>query len=134
MLGCFRRLAIGYLIISVPIPPSVKTSSSSECGILPSIICVLYTPPMSAVVHASTFGSMPPGDETVSNEFVHFSHTDRWHQRCVIREVSEDPARVCEHNEFLRLKRRCDLACHCIGINIIRLTITPTPIGVMTGI
>ena len=49
----------GSVTICVPIPSEVKTSSKSAWLIRPSMMCALETPPKMAVVHASTFGSMP---------------------------------------------------------------------------
>ena len=44
---------------SVPTPASVKISSKTECGILPSTNCTFSTPLSIAVTALSTFGIMP---------------------------------------------------------------------------
>ena len=43
----------------VPMPESVKISSSTECGSRPSITCAWGTPPRTARRQASIFGIMP---------------------------------------------------------------------------
>ncbi len=40
-------------------PSSVRSSTSTACGILPSSTCALPTPPRTARRHASIFGIMP---------------------------------------------------------------------------
>src|SRR5204863_9149371 len=47
-------------LILVPMPASVKSSSSSECGTRPSTMCAKVTPPWIASRHARSFGRMPP--------------------------------------------------------------------------
>ena len=43
----------------VPMPESVKISSSTECGSRPSSTCAWGTPPRTARRHASIFGIIP---------------------------------------------------------------------------
>src|SRR6185437_1273301 len=47
-------------VILVPMPASVNSSSSSECGVRPSRMCAAETPASIAWRHASSFGRMPP--------------------------------------------------------------------------
>jgi hypothetical protein len=41
-------------------PASVNSSSSSECGSRPSMMCALLTPAWMASTHAWSFGRIPP--------------------------------------------------------------------------
>src|SRR3954465_68980 len=50
----------------VPIPASVNSSSSSECGRRPSMMCANVTPPWIASTHACSFGRMPPSIEAIA--------------------------------------------------------------------
>src|SRR5208283_5739900 len=43
----------------VPVPSSVKSSTSTQCSTRPSMTCALGTPPVTARRHASTLGIMP---------------------------------------------------------------------------
>src|SRR5690606_25674017 len=43
----------------VPLPRAVKTSSSTECGRRPSMTVARGTPPWTARMHASIFGTIP---------------------------------------------------------------------------
>src|SRR4029453_16855471 len=45
-----------HAVFCVPMPASVKSSSSSVCGRLPSTMCVASTPPAIASTHAVSFG------------------------------------------------------------------------------
>jgi hypothetical protein len=47
-------------LILVPMPASVKSSSSSECGTRPSTMWAKVTPPWIASRHALSLGRMPP--------------------------------------------------------------------------
>ena len=44
----------------VPTPASVNSSSSSECGWRPSMMCANETPPWIASMQACSFGRIPP--------------------------------------------------------------------------
>src|SRR5699024_7865881 len=43
----------------VPIPPSVRISSNTECSTRPSMTCAAPTPPSTAARHASILGTIP---------------------------------------------------------------------------
>src|SRR5690606_31740872 len=43
----------------VPMPPSVRISSNTECSTRPSMTCAAPTPPSTAARHASILGTMP---------------------------------------------------------------------------
>src|SRR3989338_2147016 len=49
-----------FLTISVPMPLSVNISSRMPCGMPASMMCVFFTPFLSALVHAFSFAIMPP--------------------------------------------------------------------------
>src|SRR5690606_40933285 len=51
----------------VPNPSSVKISSSSECGTLPSTMCAAGTPPRTARRQASILGIMPDSSDGSSS-------------------------------------------------------------------
>src|SRR4051794_28241177 len=56
------KLAHGHArsAIFVPMPTSVNSSSNTLCGLRPSTMCALGTPPSTAARHASSFARMPP--------------------------------------------------------------------------
>ena len=45
--------------IVVPTPVLVRSSSSSECGVMPLMMCARNTPESSAWMHDFSFGIMP---------------------------------------------------------------------------
>src|SRR5437763_840908 len=57
-----ERLELGqrHGKILVPIPASVNSSSSSECGSRPSMMCAAVTPPSTACAQAASLGRIPP--------------------------------------------------------------------------
>ena len=66
--------------ISVPMPPAVKTSSSSACGIRPSIRCTFPTPSLSASTAERTFGNHSSLDNFILDQLRHIFSIDRWNQ------------------------------------------------------
>src|SRR3977135_1927124 len=57
-----QGLQIGQVhgVTIVPMPASVKSSSSSECGLRPSMMWADWAPPRIASTQAPSLGRMPP--------------------------------------------------------------------------
>ena len=103
----------------VPMPASVKSSSSSECGLRPSMMWADWAPPRIASTQAPSLGRMPP---SIAGSRSSTSAT-------VAREISEpgvggigEPALdVGEEDRLVGAERGGDLAGGLVGVDVVGL-------------
>ena len=102
----------------VPIPSSVKTSSSSECGTRPSSTCAAVTPPRTARRQASILGTMPDGERRQQLlELVGGDLADRPRSRG--RPVGVQALDVGEHDQLLRIEADGQRGGGGVGVDVV---------------
>ena len=101
----------------VPMPASVNSSSSSECGWEPSMMWAEETPPRIASTQAPSFGRMPP--PTPSRARSTSSTPARETSEPGIRRVGEPAGDVGEEDRLVGAERRRDLAGGGVGVDVV---------------
>ena len=116
----------------VPTPASVNSSTSSACGVRPSMMCALLTPPRTARTHACAFGIIPVdrprGDQRL--ELVGVARP-RGSSRQLGR--ARSPGDVGEEDELLGAERLGDRSGDGVGVDVVGLAAASAPIVATTG-
>ena len=90
----------------VPTPSSVKSSSSSACGVRPSRMWARRTPWRTARAHASTLGIIPPVAAPDGHHGVELLRRHPVQQRGRVVGIGPQTGHVGEEDQLLGLERR----------------------------
>ena len=102
----------------VPMPASVNSSSSSECGSRPSTMCAAPTPARRASPQASSFGSMPP--LTVGQALAHLRRGGLGDAAAGIGGVGEPALDVGQEDHLVGAERRRHRPGRLVGVHVVR--------------
>ena len=113
----------GTLEIMVPMPESVKISSSSTWAMRPSRMWALRTPLRTAWMQLPTLGIIPPAIVPSSIERVELVGGGLADQARRVVDPAAQPLDVGEVDELLGAERLGDRAGDGVGVDVVRLTV-----------
>ena len=119
------QLLDAHGVTMVPMPASVNSSSSSECGRRPSMMWADPTPPRTASTQAPSFGRMPPATELERG--LDLAHRDPRVQRGLVVGIGEPAGDVGEEDRLERAERGRDLARRRVGVDVVGAALAVDP-------